>query len=137
MPLTLAKMKTLMIDVQPSSIEDHASNLELKPLPHSLRYEFPSLACTYPMIINTNLSVQVNSPLRIFRLHRKAIGYTFDDLKGIHPSVCMHCILVKDDHKFLIECQRRLNLNMQEVLKKEILILFKADIIHPVFDSNG
>ena len=34
---------------------------------------------------------------------RKAIGYTLDDLKGIHPSLCMHRILMEDDHKPSIE----------------------------------
>jgi len=46
--------------------------------------------------------------------------YTLNDFKGIHPSVCMHRILMEDDYKPSIEHQRRLNPNMQDVVKKEI-----------------
>jgi len=69
-------------------------------------------------------------------LHRKAIGYTLDDLKEIHPSVCMHRILMEDDHKHSIEYQRRLNPNMQDVVKKEIFKLLKGDIIYLISDSK-
>ena len=70
------------------------------------------------------------------REHRKAIGYTLDDLKGIHPSVCMHRILMEDDHRPTIEHQRRLNPNMQEVVKKEFLKLLKVGIIYLISDSK-
>ena len=88
------------------------------------------------MIVNASLNAShVESLLRILREHRKAIGYTLDGLKGIHPSVCMHRILMKDYHKPSIEHQRRLNPNMQEVVKKIILKLLKAGIIYPTSDS--
>jgi len=48
----------------------------------------------------------------------------------------MHQILMKDDHKPTIEHQRRLNPNMQEVVKKEILKLLKAGIIYRISDSK-
>jgi len=48
----------------------------------------------------------------------------------------MHGILLDDNHKPSMEHQRRLNLNMQEVVKKEILKLFKAGIIYPISDSK-
>ena len=65
------------------------------------------------MIVNASLNAcQVDSLLRVLTEHRKAIRYTLDDLKGIHPFVCMHRILMKDDHKPTIEHQRRLNPNM-------------------------
>jgi len=41
-----------------------------------------------------------------------------------------------DDHKPSIEHQRRLNPNIQEVVKKKILKLFKASIICPISDSK-
>jgi len=69
-------------------------------------------------------------------MHHKAIAYTLDDLKGIHPSVCTHHILMEDDHKPSIECQKRLNLNIQDVVKKEIFKLLKASIIYPISDSK-
>ena len=43
---------------------------------------------------------------------------------------------MEDDHRPTIEHQRRLNPNMQEVVKKEILKLLKAGIIYPISDSK-
>jgi len=48
----------------------------------------------------------------------------------------MHRILMEDDHRPTIEHQRRLNPIMQEVVKKEILKLFKGGIIYPISDSK-
>jgi hypothetical protein len=89
------------------------------------------------VIINANLSeLETHSLLAELRVHRKAIGYTIDDIKGISPSVCMHRILMEDDHKPSIESQRRLNPNLKDVVKKEILKLLDAGIIYPISDSN-
>ena len=89
------------------------------------------------MIVNANLSAsQIDSLLGMLRLHRKAIGYTIDGLKEIYPSVCMHCVLMEDDHKLSIELQRRLNSNLKKVVKRKILKLLKVNIIYPVFDSR-
>jgi len=93
-------VKILNVEEEPLSEEEQAPKVELKPLPSSLRYEFPGPNSTYPMIVNASLNTcQIDSLLRVLREYRKAIGYTLDDLKGIHPSVCMHCILMEDDHK--------------------------------------
>jgi len=62
--------------------------------------------------------------------------YTLNDLKGIHPSMCMYRILMEDDYKPSIEHQRRLNLKMHDVIKKEILKLLKAGIIYPISGSE-
>jgi len=51
------------------------------------------------------------------------MGYTLNDLKGIHPSVCMHRIFMKDDYKPSIKHQRRFNPKLYDVVKKEILKL--------------
>jgi len=106
----------------------------LKPLPSSLRYKFLGPNSTYPMIVNASLSAsQIGSLLRI---HRKAIEYSLEDLQGIHPSVRMHYVLMEDNHKPSIEHQRRLNPNMQEVVKKEVLKVLKAGIIYPISDCK-
>jgi len=42
--------------IEPSSYEEHAPKVELKPLPPSLRYEFLGPNYTYPMIVNASLS---------------------------------------------------------------------------------
>jgi len=130
-------VEILNVKEESLSDEEQAPKVELKPLPSSLRYEFLGPNSTYPVIVNASLNAcQIDSLLRVLREHRKAIGYTLDDLKGIHPSVCMHRILMEDDHKPRIEHQRTLNPNMQEVVKKEILKLLKAGIIYPISDSK-
>ena len=73
--------------------------------------------------------------LRRVRDYRKIIGYTIDDLKG-RPSFCMHRIHLEDDCTPTIEHQMRLNPNIREVDKKEIIKLLNAGIIYPIFDSN-
>jgi len=79
-PLTLAKVKSLMIDAQPTFDEEHAPKVELEHFSPSLRYEFLSPNSTYPTIINASLSAsQIDSLLRILILHHKAKGYDFDD----------------------------------------------------------
>lgn len=79
---------------------------------------------------------QIEKLLHELRLHRKATGYTIDDLTGISPSFCMHRILMEDDHKPSFESQRRLNPNLKEVVKKEILKLVDAGIIYSITDSK-
>jgi hypothetical protein len=43
---------------------------------------------------------------------------------------------MEDDHKPSIEFQRRLNPNLKDVVKKEVLKLLDAGIIYPISDSN-
>jgi len=132
----MAKAETLVSDTKSSSDEERSPYEKLKPLPPS-RYEFLGPNSNYPAFINASLSAsQIDSLLRILRMHCKAIGYTLDDLEGIHPSVCMHRILMEDDHKSSIKLQSRLNPNMQEAVQKEILKLLQANIIYLVSDGK-
>ena len=48
----------------------------------------------------------------------------------------MHKILLEDDAKPSVEHQRRLNPNMKEVVRKEILKWLDAGIIYPISDSS-
>ncbi|GJW38693.1 reverse transcriptase domain-containing protein [Tanacetum coccineum] len=57
------------------------------------------------------------------------------DIPGIFPSFCKHKIQLLDDKKPAIQKQRRLNPNMQEVVKKEIVKLLDTGIIYPIADS--
>ncbi|XP_070667395.1 uncharacterized protein [Malus domestica] len=65
-----------------------------------------------------------------------AIGWSIADIKGISPSICMHRILLVDNYKPSVEHQRRLNSNMKEVVRAEILKLLDAGIIYPILDSK-
>lgn len=48
----------------------------------------------------------------------------------------MHRILLEDGAKPSREPQRRLNLIMIEIVQKEMLKLFDADVIYPISDSK-
>ncbi|KAL4369346.1 hypothetical protein GQ457_05G019230 [Hibiscus cannabinus] len=55
------------------------------------------------------------------RQHKEALGWTIADIKGISPTICMHKILLDDNHKPTVDAQRRLNQAMKDVVRKEIL----------------
>ncbi|XP_070049100.1 uncharacterized protein [Nicotiana tomentosiformis] len=103
------------------SIED-PPQLELKPLPYHLRYAFLGPKSTLPIIISSGLlDVQVEQLLQVLIECKTAIGWTIAYIKGISPAFCMHRILLEDGHRPSREHQRRLNPNMKEVMKKEVI----------------
>jgi len=100
-------------------------------------YAFLSPNSKYHLIVSVSLNAsQVDSLRRILRLHGKAIGYTLVDITTIHPSMCMHHILMEDDHNSSIEHHRRLNPNIKDVVKKGILKLLKASVIYRISNSK-
>ncbi|BBG94798.1 transposable element gene [Prunus dulcis] len=114
-----------------------APTLTLKPLPTHLRYAYLGTSETLPVIIAANLSeTEEEKVLRVLRKHKTAIGWTIGDIKGISPSMCMHRILMEEEHKPSVEHQRRLNPNMKEVVRAEVLKLLDAGIIYPISDSS-
>ncbi|KAG7564207.1 Integrase catalytic core [Arabidopsis suecica] len=114
-----------------------APKVDLKPLPKGLRYAFLGQNSTYPVIVSDELNTdQVNLLLTELRKYRRAIGYSLDDIKGISPNLCTHRIHLENESYSSIEPQRRLNPNLKEVVKKEILKLLDAGIIYPISDST-
>ncbi|KAG7578919.1 Reverse transcriptase domain [Arabidopsis thaliana x Arabidopsis arenosa] len=114
-----------------------APKVDLKPLPQGLRYAFLGTNSTYPVIINAALNDdEVNLLLSELRKYRRAIGYSLSDIKGISPSLCNHRIHLENESYSSIEPQRRLNPNLKEVVKKEILKLLDADVIYPISDRK-
>jgi hypothetical protein len=74
------------------------------------------------MIISDKLSQEETFRLiTILEKHRPAFGYSLQDLKGINPALCTHCIPTDLDFIPSREPQRRLNNAMREVVKKEVL----------------
>ncbi|XP_026383545.1 uncharacterized protein LOC113279043 [Papaver somniferum] len=119
----------------PSSVK--ASTLELKLLPDTLTYVFLGSENTLPVIISSNLKTDQESRLvRVFREHKIAIGWTIEDLKGTSPADCMHHIYLDEGAQTSKEMQRRLNPNMKEVVRTEVLKLLDAGIIYPISDSK-
>ncbi|CAA0816701.1 Unknown protein, partial [Striga hermonthica] len=71
----------------------------------------------------------------VLQKNRKAIGWSLGDIEGISPSTCMHRI-IEERAKPFRDNQRRLNPNMMEVVKKEILKLHSEGLIYPVASSD-
>ena len=93
---------------------------DLKVLPDTLKYAYLDEKKIYPVIVNANLSeYEEERLLEILWKHRKAIGYTMDDLKGISPFLCQYEINLEPDAKTVIDHQCRLNPKMKEVVRSE------------------
>ncbi|GJT90432.1 hypothetical protein Tco_1079277 [Tanacetum coccineum] len=90
-----------------TSLEEPPTDLELKPLPDNLEYVFLEEPSFLPVIISSQLFAQNKSKL----------------------------IQLLDDKKPVVQKQRRLNPNMQEVVKKEIMKLLDTGIIYPIANS--
>ncbi|GJR21012.1 reverse transcriptase domain-containing protein [Tanacetum coccineum] len=89
-----------------------------------------------PVIISSQLSKEKkNKLIYVLKKHKQAFAWKATDIPSICPSFCKHKIQLLDDKKPVVQKQRRLNLNMQEVVKKEIMKLLDTDIIYPIADS--
>jgi len=98
-----------------------------------LKYVFLENDGTKSVIISSSLSVKEEEKLvAILKSQKEAIGWTLSDLKGISPSYCMHEIMMEENFKPVAQPQRRLNPTMKEVVCKEVLNLFEADMIYPI-----
>ncbi|GKD35248.1 reverse transcriptase domain-containing protein, partial [Tanacetum coccineum] len=95
--------------LKPSSVEP--PKLELKELPEHLEL------------------------LEILQNHKGAIAWSIADIKGIDSSFFTHKILMEDEFKPSVQPQRRANLNIKEVVKKEVIKLLDAGLIYPISDS--
>ncbi|KAL4290032.1 hypothetical protein GQ457_14G017600 [Hibiscus cannabinus] len=82
------------------------------------------------------LAAQEERLIAVLRQHKEALGWTIADIKGISPTICMHKILLEDNHKPTVDAQRRLNQAMKDVVRKEILKWLDAGIIYPISDSE-
>ncbi|CAA7051689.1 unnamed protein product [Microthlaspi erraticum] len=104
---------------------------------HLGEYAFLGPNSTYPVIVNAELNnVELALLLCELRKYRKAIGYSLDDIPGISPDLCMHRIHLEDESMTSVEHQRRLNPNLKDVVKKEIMKLLDAGVIYAISDSK-
>ncbi|XP_019251209.1 PREDICTED: uncharacterized protein LOC109230136 [Nicotiana attenuata] len=72
------------------SIEE-APKLKLKPLPPHLQYAYFGVSDTLLVIVSSDLSIlQEEKLLIVLREHKRAIGWTMSDIRGISPAFCMH-----------------------------------------------
>ncbi|XP_058741312.1 uncharacterized protein LOC131613680 [Vicia villosa] len=116
--------------------EEPQKGAELKQLLENLKYVFLDAESRCPAIINSHLErLQELKLVEVLKKHKSAMGWSIEDLKGISPTMCMHKILMEDDHKPVVQPQRRLNPDMKEVVRKEVVKLLDAGMIYPISDS--
>jgi hypothetical protein len=90
------------------------------------------------MIISDKLSDEETYKLIIvLEKHHTAFGYSLQDLKGISPVLCTHRIPTNLEITPSREPERRLQITMREVAKKEVLMLLHAGIIYPHHIVSG
>ena len=105
----------------------------LKELPSHLKYAYLELLKSKPVIISARLSdTEEQKLLKILKNYQESIAWSIDELKGISPSICMHKILLEENAKPYVEHQRRLNLVMKEVVRKEVLKWLNASFIYAI-----
>ncbi|GJS48639.1 reverse transcriptase domain-containing protein [Tanacetum coccineum] len=119
-----------------TSIEEPLTDLELKPLLDNLEYVFLEEPSFLPVIISSQLSEEnKNKLVSVLKRHKQAFAWKTTDIPRIFSSFCKHKIQLLEDKKPIVQKQRRLNPNMQEVVKKEIVKLLNTNIIYPIADS--
>ncbi|GJV90639.1 reverse transcriptase domain-containing protein [Tanacetum coccineum] len=113
-----------------SSIDD-PPELELKDLPSHLEYTILEETDKLPVIIVKDLKDgEKDRLLKVLKSHKQAISWKISDIKGIDPRFCTQKILMEDDFKPAIQHQRRVNLKIHEVIKKEVIKLLDAGLIY-------
>ena len=71
----------------------------------------------------------------VLRKRQGVIAWKITDTKGISPAYCSHKINLEEGSKAVVQRQRRLNPNMQEAVKKEVVKLIDARIIYSISNS--
>nr|GEX52269.1 protein NYNRIN-like [Tanacetum cinerariifolium] len=88
------------------------------------------------VVISSALStVKKARLLEVLKNHKGAIAWSIADIKGIDSSFYSHKTLMEDKFKPSFQPQRRVNPNIKEVVKKEVIKLLDAGLIYPISDS--
>ncbi|XP_075078852.1 uncharacterized protein LOC142164618 [Nicotiana tabacum] len=82
-----------------------------------------------PLLATSDAIIKEEKLLRVLREHKRALGWTMSDIKGISPAFCMHKILMEDGHKPSVEQQCRLNPIMKEVTANGCMMAIFTDIV--------
>jgi hypothetical protein len=96
---------------------------------------FTAIETLLSSLVTSSLNMKHNN-LSLFLKDRSTIDYLLEDLKGISPALCTHCIPIDPNFTPSREPQRRINKAMREVVKKKVLKLYQARIIYPVPHSE-
>ncbi|GJS25173.1 DNA-directed DNA polymerase [Tanacetum coccineum] len=120
--------------LKPSCVEP--PKLELKELPEHLEYAFLQENNQLPVVISSTLStVKKARHLEVLNNHKGVIAWSIADTKGIESSFRTQKILMEEEFKPSVQPQRRVNPNIKEVVKKEVIKLLNAGLIYPISDS--
>nr|GEV62205.1 reverse transcriptase domain-containing protein [Tanacetum cinerariifolium] len=115
---------------------DEPPEVELKDLPPHLEYVFLEGGKKLLVIIAKDLSVEEEAALiKVLKSRKQAITWKLSDIKGIDPEFYTHKILMEDDFEPAVQHQRRVNPKIHDIIKKEALKLFDAELIYPISDS--
>ena len=108
---------------------------ESSTLPSYLKYAYLREKFTLPMIISVVLTLSEEKKLlRILRKYKTTFEWSIVDKKEINPSICTQKILMEDNYKPSVEHQKRLNLNMKEVVRKKVIKWLDVGIIYLISD---
>nr|GEW14892.1 reverse transcriptase domain-containing protein [Tanacetum cinerariifolium] len=125
-PLPPQELKVVKPTNERSSI-DEPPVVELKDLPPYLEYAFLEGDDKLPVIIAKDLKDEEKTALiKVLKSHKQALTWRHFDIKGINLKFCTHMILMEDDFKLVVQHQRRVNLKIHEVIKKEVLKLLNV-----------
>nr|GFA28110.1 reverse transcriptase domain-containing protein [Tanacetum cinerariifolium] len=134
-PLPPQELKVVEPKNKKSSI-DEPPVVELKDLPPHLEYAFLEDDDKLAVIIAKDLKDEKKTALiKVFKSHKQALAWQLSDIKGINQEFCTHKILMEVDFKLAVQHQRRVNLKIHEVIKKEVLKLLDVRLIYPISDS--
>nr|GFA92307.1 reverse transcriptase domain-containing protein [Tanacetum cinerariifolium] len=118
------------------SFVDEPPEVELKDLPHHLEYVFLEGDNKLPIIIAKELGDEEKYALiKVLKSHKRAIAWKLSDIQGINPEFYTHKILMEEDYKPVVQHQRRVNLKIHDIIKKEVKKLLDAGLIYPISDS--
>ncbi|GKD42510.1 reverse transcriptase domain-containing protein [Tanacetum coccineum] len=135
LPMKNDDLKQVDVTMTKPSTEE-PPKLELKDLLSHLEYAFLEGTDKLPVIISKELNDEEKATLlKVLKSHKLAIAWKISDIKGIDTSFCTHKILMEDDFKPAVQHQRRVNLKIHEVIKKEVIKLLDAGLIYPISDS--
>ncbi|GJY75240.1 hypothetical protein Tco_0480356 [Tanacetum coccineum] len=71
----------------------------------------------------------------VLKNHMGSIAWSIAYIKGFDLSFSTHKILMEDEFKPSVQPQRRVNPNIKEVVKKEVIKLLDARLSYPISDS--
>ncbi|RDY14193.1 hypothetical protein CR513_00783, partial [Mucuna pruriens] len=134
-------LKSVEVHTDPRPTDDISPSpsppVMIKSLPSHLKYAYLGNDKKFLIIIASNLHWEQEEKLmHVLRQHQKAIGWKLSDLLGINPSVWLHKILMEEEARPIRQQQRRLNLTILEMVKKEVMKLLVVWIIYPILDNQ-